>query len=144
MTFLIRREGLKLQLVGRSRIEPCVLPEGFPSKENSLFSDAVCASQTGSILAAICLLRIAIEQLVRRVAGDQDGRDLDGIFEKYKKALPDEFPSSMRGVLKTAYDNLSACMHSASASREAFDEAMLLLAKHFKMLSAFEFVSNWN
>ncbi len=142
VTFLIRREGLKLQIVGRSRIEPCILPEGFPSKENSLFSDAVCASQTGSILAAICLLRIAIEQLVRRVAGDQDGRDIEGIFEEYKKTLPTEFPSNVKGVLKTAYDNLSVCMHSASANRKAFDEAMLLLARHFKMLSAFEFVNN--
>ena len=144
VTFLIRREGLKLQLVGRSGIEPCVLPEGFPSKENPLFSDAVCASNTGSTLAAICLLRIAIEQLVRRVAEDQDGRDIEGIFEKYKKALPDEFPSNVKGVLKTAYDNLSTCMHSANANRVAFDDAMALLTKHFKMLSAFEFVNNGN
>ena len=139
VTFLIRRQGLKFQIVGRSRIEPCILPEGFPKEERNIFSDAVCASQTGSILAAICLLRIAIEQLARRVANDRSGRELEEIFEKYKTSLPVEFPSHVKGTLKQVYDSLSTCVHSADANQQVFDNAMKELAKHFKMLSAFEF-----
>lgn len=140
LTFMIRRDGLKLQLVGRSSIEPCVLPEGFPSEENTLFSDAICASQTGSTLAGICLLRIAIEQYVRRAVKDFKGRDLELIFDGYKSTLPDEYPISCAGLLRIAYDKLSECIHAAKPDGTCFNECLSDLSKHFKMIAAFNFI----
>ena len=140
LTFMIRREGLKLQMVGRSRIEPCIMPEGVPTEMISLLSDAICASQTGSILAGICLMRIAIEQYVRIKAQDMDGRDLEAIFGAYKTTLPPEFPSQCVGLLRSAYDRLSEVIHAAKSDSECFAESMRDITKHFKMLAAFTFV----
>lgn len=140
LTFMIRREGLKLQIVGRSRIEPCVMPEGVPSEMMALLSDAMCASQTGSVLAGICLMRIAIEQYVRIKAQDMNGRDLEVIFGIYKTTLPQEFPSQCVGLLRSAYDRLSEAIHAAKSDSECFEASMQDITKHFKMLAAFNFV----
>ena len=139
LTFMIRRDGLKLQIVGRSRIEPCLIPEGVHSEMEGLLSDAICASQTGNTLAGICLMRIAIERYVRLVAQDKTGRDLEKIFEIYKTTLPEEFPSSCVGLLRIAYDRLSESIHAAQPDEMSFAESLKDITKHFKMLAAFRF-----
>ena len=114
LVFLVRRRGFKLQLVGRSQIPSPSLPNHFPSKYRSLFSDAEMAFVTGSHLAAICLLRIALEQYLRaetNMSGVKSGEDL---WARFKERLPKDFPIGRVCGLGEVYGQLSEIMHNPS------------------------------
>jgi len=59
---LIRREGWKFYLEGRSPMEHIDLPKYIPKAEGHLFRDASIASHAGKQLAAVFYLRCFIEQ----------------------------------------------------------------------------------
>lgn len=114
LVFLVRRRGLKLQLVGRNQIPNVFVPKTFPQSQRDLFCDAEMAYQTGSHLAAICLLRVALEQYLR---GETEGVGVcsgDQLWEHFKKKLPSDFPHSRVTSLGEIYGHLSKIIHDPS------------------------------
>lgn len=134
VSFLVRRTGLKLSLVGRDPLETVELPDSLPKEHRKYFSDAIVAHNAGQTLAGLFLLRTFIEQywlslsLVPksrgpRIAGDELG-------QAYNKTLPDDFKSRFPSLLEI-FGKLSAALHSADANDDLFDSTSAEMKEHF-------------
>lgn len=142
VSFLVMRKGLKFQIMGRSPIEVAAVSNEVASQLNEeeigLFGEALIASKTGSELAAICLLRVALESYLRRITGNKvTGRLVSGeeLYEQYKKRLPDDFPFGRVESLGKIYNDLSAVMHTAIAPEGCFIENYGKIESFFKFLT---------
>ena len=142
VAFLIMREGIKLQLMGRSPIEIAVVSKEVASQlndeETALFGDALMADKTGSELAAICLLRVALESYLRRITDNKDTDKMmsgEGLYEQYKKKLPGDFPVDRVESLGKIYNDLSAVMHTANVPVGCFQENYRKIGLFFNFLS---------
>ena len=134
--FLLKREGLKLNLSGRDPLEVLPVPAVLPKAHRRHFSDALVAHHAGQTLAGIFLLRVCIEQFWRtrpevKALTDQDSRTPgEKLGEAYQRTLPkdfrDRFPS-----LTDVYSDLSMAMHAAEASAETFERARQNIIEHF-------------
>ncbi len=128
--FLIRRDGMKLFLEGRSPIEHVEVPKEIPKTQKRYFSDAIVAHNSGQTLAGLFLLRTFIEQYTREVSLDKDLL-ADKLIENYMKLLPDNFKNIFPSLAKI-YSDLSAAIHIADASTELFDKTISELTEHFE------------
>jgi|ERR1043166_297498 hypothetical protein len=129
--FFIRRESLKLTLVGRSQFEPIPVPKCIPKAVADHYRDATVAFKTGHCLAAIFYLRTAIEQHMRGVvkpAGRISGEEL---ADQYQKILPPDFPSRFPSF-KKLYQELSVGMHEARTDDNLFVASCANVEKHFE------------
>lgn len=133
LTVLIRREGLRLQLVGRSQVDRYAADIEMQYVKDdtriiSFFEDAMMAERTGSHIAAICLLRVAIEQYMRSIVhGEKLRLTGDALYEKFDATLPNDFPRDRVANLNTVYGRLSEVMHDPSSYKEG--EFMTLFDK---------------
>jgi hypothetical protein len=144
--FLVRRQGLKLQLCGRDPIEEVPLPKVLPKAQSKFYSNATIAHHAGQTLAAIFLLRTFIEQFWRslpevqqllktqpRATGDEQGA-------AYQKTLPDDFKSRFPS-LSDIYGKLSAAMHEAKDDASLFEECCQKVEEHFDARRLFRMVN---
>jgi hypothetical protein len=90
--FLVRREGDKLSLCGRSPIKHVDVPKVVPKGVKNFYSNAVVAFQSGQVLAANFLLRVVIEQWVLQSI-PQIMETADKNLETYVNTLPEDFRS---------------------------------------------------
>ena len=136
--FLIRREGWRFSLDGRSPIEHVSLPAYIPRDEANLFRDALIARFTGKHLAATFYLRAFIEQFARRLTGLKGQRKTgDEIMDAYAQKLPLD-RRRMLPSLKEWYDKLSEPLHAADeeAADNLFDQARAEIESHFDIRRA--------
>ncbi len=126
--FMVRRQGEKLQLVGRSPMEHVEVPDVIPKQIETYYSGAVIAFQSGQSLAANFMLRTACEQWARKWADPTDRAD--GALEKYMAALPGTFKAHFPS-LNDIYTQLSADIHAATGSETLFTEMTEKLVEHF-------------
>ena len=136
-SFLVRRDGWTFSLQGRSPMELVEVPAYLPKTESKFYRDAVIASNTGKILAALFYLRTFIEQFARRLTGLAGKATGDVILDAYYKTLPtihaDQMPS-----LREWYDKLSEAIHSAKEDAELFENAKLKIEEHFDIRRVFK------
>ena len=133
---MVRRTGSRFRLVGRSAVEMPNLPDGFPKGQIKYFADAIAAHRTGNTLAGVCLFRIALEQYLRDVTGNNATNiSGDALYEALKHYLPKEFPiGSVRG-LGEVYGRLSEVMHNPDLlSEKEFDLLMHDVTRFFAFL----------
>jgi len=120
--FMVRRTGLKLQLVGRNHIEYIDIPKFIPREESKYYSDAIVAYNAGKVLAGLFYLRTFIEQYMRRITNNSDikmtGEELG---DAYAKLLADDFPTELHKSLKKVYEELSVPLHNAEDNTEQFE-----------------------
>lgn len=133
LVFTVRRVGSKLTLVGRSHLFKTDIPKTIPDEERDYLNKAILANGTGNTLAGLFLLRVFIEQYMRRVTNTKERIRGDDLADKYAVLLNDEFPKSIRSF-KNLYEDLSICIHGADPSVERFDEVVKHLYKHFAQL----------
>ena len=119
LVFLVRRRGFKLQLVGRNQVPSPTIPASFPKEQLALFTDAEMAYRTGSHLAAICLLRIALEQFLRAKTGIAEASTGDKLWDAFKQKLPSDFPLGRVVCLGDIYGRLSEIVHDPSRLEDA-------------------------
>ncbi len=136
VTFLVHREGLKLRLVGRSRLERIEVPRFIPKEEADFFREVEIAQKAGKGLAAIFYLRVFIEQHMRRVAGTKGQATGDELAREYVKYLPEDYPKKYPSF-RVHYENLSIAIHSAMETPELLESVMAALIDHFKYLDLF-------
>jgi len=140
--FLVRREGLKLRLVGRDPIEAVPAPKELPEPSSKFFGKAIMAHNTGQALAGIFFLRTFIEQFWRsvpsvqavikekpRATGDEQGAAYQATL---LAPVRDGFPS-----LRDIYGKLSAAMHDAKGDAALFEECRGKILHHFEGRKAY-------
>lgn len=136
LRFMIRREGLSLWIVGRSRFEQVATPDFIPAEERNFYSKAVIAFQTGNILAAHLYLRVLIERYMRRMTGVTGKKTGDQLWDEYSPLLDDDFAPRFR-TLKTVYEELSFRIHDADESDDSnsqFEKSLKQVGDHFRQL----------
>lgn len=134
--FMVRREGLKLRLVGRDPIEVLPTPKVLPKAQGKFYGGAQIAYHAGQTLAGIFLLRTFVEQYWRslsqvkaliqqmpRATGDEQGTT-------YQATLPADFKNRFPS-LSDIYGKLSAAMHEARADGALFEECSGQIIDHF-------------
>lgn len=144
--FLVRREGLKLTLVGRSQFQEVSVPEFIPKNHRRFYRNAIIADQTGFTLAAALYLRTVIEQYfyqtipeteIKAIRGNPTG---DELAELYAKTLPKSFPDSFPS-LKKAYEDLSKIVHSGKEDDDTKKSIVTIRAAvdgHFRAIQLFK------
>lgn len=131
LVYLVRREGLKISINGRSPIESVQLPSFLPKDQRRFISDGIVAFRSGQVLAGIFLLRTFIEQYVRSYSNDYETQNMDGLFEKYSECLPQDFKDRFPS-LKSIYEQLSNAIHKADGSVTVFQEQSENIILHFE------------
>lgn len=129
--FMVKREGLKMTLVGRSQIGMIQTPEFIPSESAKYYRNSKIAFNTGFGLAALLYLRTMIEQYMRSVT-KKDGRITgEDLAEEYAKTLPPEFRSRYVSFADV-YQKLSNAIHTANEDAELFENAISDVEKHLE------------
>jgi hypothetical protein len=133
--YLIRREGLKFQITGRSHFPEVDIPKFIPKKEKEFdhFRNAIICHTANQPLAALFLLRVFIEQYMRRVTQITEKVICDSLADSYSLWLPENFPSQFNSF-KRVYDELSRRIHAADPSAEQFDQSRKDIENHFEQL----------
>lgn len=127
-TFLIRRDGLKLTLCGRSPIEHVDVPGFIPKNQREFYSGAIVGYQCGHTLEGLFMLRTLIEQFAyERSPGVTFA---DRAIDAYMGQLDDEFKTRFPSLRKL-YDELSAAIHTANADAALFEQSLADLTTHF-------------
>lgn len=129
--FLIRREGFKLAIHGRSPIQNVAVPSSLPSAEARWYREAVIARNSGRTLAAIFYLRTFVEQFARRVTRLKGRLPGDEILAAYNATVPDP-PRSAMPSLREWYGKLSELIHSANEDAELLKNAFEEIERHFE------------
>jgi hypothetical protein len=136
--FLVRRQGNKITLCGRSPMEHVTVPDAIPAPIARFYSGATVAFQSGETLAALFLLRTACEQWVRRFAEKPDDR-VDAAIESYMASIPEGLRDSMPSM-RDIYGTLSDAVHTANESVEVFEAHAQAVTKHFDIRRAHDLV----
>lgn len=132
-SFLVRRKGWKLTLCGRSPAEPFELDRIFPKDEARYFGQSIQAARCNHLLAATCVLRIAIEQFMRRRTSLEKSTEAKEIVKAYGGTLPPEL-SSFIPSLGECYADLSAMIHAAHEDADAYIRIWGRVHQRFKVL----------
>jgi len=127
--FLVRREGDKITLSGRSPIEWVDVPKVIPKPVQKYFSDATVAHQSGQTLAGNFMLRTLIEQWSYSQAGTTT-LSADQAIDAYMDNLPADFKSRFPS-LRDVYSELSIDIHAATGSVQVFESSVRKITEHF-------------
>lgn len=134
--FLVRREGLKLTVVGRSHFEFVAVPTFIPENEADFYRESLIALSTGRTLTALFQLRTFLEQYMRRAASCSGRVNGDELGEAYAATLPIEIQSCVPS-LKKCYGDLSEALHNATADADLFQKVRSDVEKHLDARRAF-------
>ncbi len=135
--FLIRRNNLKISIDGRSPIQSVEVDKDLPKNQREYIRKAKVAYNSGETLAALFFQRTFLEQYVREITNDRETRELELVFEKYKKMLTTDF-NSIVPSLGAIYEYLSINLHSANPSEETYLRANDEIETHFTELRLFK------
>lgn len=129
--FLIRREGAKLTICGRTPLETVDVPKVIPKMLARHYSNSVIAHYSGQSLAANFLLRSLIEQWARRNVPNANNLKADEILDQYMETLPSDFRSRFTS-LRALYGQLSSDIHRAAGDAQLFATALEAVNEHFE------------
>jgi hypothetical protein len=145
LVFLVKREKLKLTLVGRSQFPEALIPNFIPDAQRKFYRNAIVADQTSFTLAAALYLRTLVEQYFYSVISDEKIKAIKGnptgdeLADLYAETLPRNFPSNFPS-LKKAYDELSVIIHTGKENDEVkrnFSAIRNAVDGHFKAVQLF-------
>jgi len=130
--FLVRREGTKLTLSGRTPIEHVEVPRVIPQTGKEFYSGALVAYQSGQHLAGLFMLRTCIEQVARNaVEGSETIVNGDELLKRYMEGLPEaakgHFPS-----MRATYGTISTAIHAANPELAPFEDIRKDIDSHFE------------
>ena len=127
--FIIRREGIKLTLSGRSPIEYIDVPKVIPKEVKKYYSGALLAYQSGQTLAGNFLLRTIIEQF--SYLKNKEAKSADEAIDSYMSSLEEDFKNRFSSF-RVLYNDLSSDIHSATGSSDLFEKSKEKLIEHFE------------
>jgi len=124
---------LKLTIAGRSRFPKVDTPKILPELEKRYFRAAIIGHMADQTLAALFLLRVFIEQYMRRVTNTKERIRGEELADKYSALLAEDFPPKFNSF-KRVYLELSERLHAADASAEQFEKSRKDIEDHFTQL----------
>jgi hypothetical protein len=127
--FMIRREGLKLSLAGRSPIEHVAVPSVIPKEQRKYYSGAILAFQSGQTLPALFMLRMFVEQFAASQVSDKSLR-ADAVLDLYMTSLPEPVRAHFASP-REIYSRLSDAIHSAREDDTLFTSSCEQIVEHF-------------
>jgi hypothetical protein len=127
---LVKRNGPKIQLVGRSEFEEVQVPNFIPKQVSRFYSQAVIAFQCGQVLPALFMLRTLIEQHMRAVTKSDTLRGED-LCEEYAKQLGQDVSEQLPSF-KEIYSELSNALHTVVERGELFELQCKRICLHFE------------
>ena len=125
--FMIRRNGWKINIAGRSPIETVATEPYLPKGYSKYISGAMLAFNSGQTLAGLFLLRVFIEQYSKKIVGDGKA---DEVIQRYSETLPKDFKERFPSLSKI-YSNLSEAIHKASPDEQLFTLSLSEINEHF-------------
>jgi hypothetical protein len=126
---LVRREGTRLLMSGRSPMEHTEVPHFIPKTVSRFYRDAVIAYQCGQTLSGLFMLRTLIEQWVLSLGC---GVKWDSAAsEAYLDSLPEDF-RRWYPCLRKEYEELSEDIHAARGSADLFEDIRRRIDLHFE------------
>jgi hypothetical protein len=125
---LVRRDGQKLTLSGRSPIEHVEVPSVIPKQIQRYYSNAIVAHQSGQTLSGLFQLRTCVEQWAYHM--QRGSRGADEALEAYMLSLPDDFKARFPSLPKV-YTDLSGALHQAREDAELFVTSADNIVEHF-------------
>jgi hypothetical protein len=132
VVFAVRRDGLKLILVGRSPIASFSVPNSIPKGVRNFYQRARIAHVAGQTLPGLFMLRTTIEQHARQSVGEsQNILRGDELMGAYGKSLPDQFNSQYPSFAQL-YSDLSVALHQAQDDDALFESACERIELHFE------------
>ena len=137
--FLVRRDGWRITLDGRSPMEEVDVRTFLPKAEKIFFRDALVAVHGGKVLAGLFYLRTFIEQFARRQTGITD-KFGDAVMKAYGDILPTQHRDHMPS-LRSLYERLSEALHAARCDKNdeaLFEKAREDIEKHFDIRRVFK------
>jgi len=142
ITFLVKKDGLKLTLTGRSPIEAVNIPKFVPKLIRKFYKGALVAFDSGAILPGIFMLRTMIEQHMRSaVNAGQQKMTGDELADAYAATLHPDF-NRIYQSLKPIYSTLSEAIHAAIDDKpELFDQERAKILSHFEAKESFNRLS---
>jgi len=146
LVYLVKRDGLKLTVVGRSQFPEVVVPNFIPEAQRKFYRNSIVADQTSFTLAAALYLRTVVEQYFYAVIPKEEIAAINGnptgdeLAELYAKTLPKNFPNNFPS-LKKVYNDLSEIVHSGKENEEtkkSFASIRTAVDGHFKAVQLFK------
>ena len=135
--FLVRKEGYRISLHGRSPMEVYPCPPVIPKKFRNYFSDSVVAFNSGQVLAALFLARTFIEQFTRFDTKANNTKLVDDVLSEYMVNLPSDFKERFPS-LKKIYSDLSSAIHKAEPNDALFTKVKNEIVEHFEAKHLFK------
>ena len=134
ITFMVRRELLKLQLCGRSRPYFPAVPREIPKALREIYSASVGAVACGDLPAGFYHLRTLLEHHMKAVCGITTEQQLDGtdLCQRYNKAL--EPMVAERASLSKFFSDCCANLHKRTGRQDEFKKGLELIEVHFKLI----------
>jgi hypothetical protein len=128
--FMIRRDGVKLMLVGRSPMEHVAVPDVIPKSQRKYYFGAIIAFQSGQILPALFMLRVFLEQFAASQTTDKTLR-ADAVLDAYMSSLPTPVREHFTSP-REMYGRLSEAVHAAREDADLYNEVLEQIVEHFE------------
>ena len=135
LTFMIRRELLKVQLCGRSKPYFPRIPTEIPKGLRDIYHDGLAAAACGDISGGFYHLRTLMEHCMKKACNIPITQQIDGsdLCEEYNKSIDPVVAG--RVSLTSTFDQAAAHLHNRDGTKEQFEIALKQIEAHFKLIS---------
>jgi hypothetical protein len=133
ITFMLRREILKVQLCGRSHPFLPQAPDEIPKPVRAIFRDAVGAAACGDVFGAFYHLRTLIEHHMKAETGIPIGEKIEGddLCARYNQKIDPVLRE--RSSLKIIFDTCSSNLHNRTGSLAEYEKTVEAIRNHFQL-----------
>ncbi len=137
--FLVKRDGLRLTLCGRTERLPVNVPKGIPKKLRPIVADAIGAANENDAFAGFYHLRTFCEHYMKKCIGMPIEEKITGdeLSGKYNSSLDSRMTSGLPAI-STIYEAASKLMHERNGGREEFEKLLSDIEGHLSAKELFE------
>jgi hypothetical protein len=134
ITFMVRRELLKLQLCGRSKPYFPVVPREIPRTLREIYAASVGAAACGDLAGAFYHLRTLLEHHMKTTCSVRIEEQLDGseLCQRYNKTM-DPIVAE-RASLTRLFSDCCANLHQRTGGFEEFTSGLQRIEVHFRLI----------
>lgn len=141
--FLVKRDGSRLTLCGRTERLPVNVPKIIPKKLRVIVNDAISATNENDLYAGFYHLRTFCEHYMKSSIGMAIKEKVTGdeLSEKYNSSLDSRMTASLPAI-SVIYESASRFMHERDGEREDFESLLREIEDHLLAKELFEKYAN--
>lgn len=139
VSFLLLRNGLKFQMVGRTEPFRPKLEKIWPKEIIQIIQDAITAQAENDLPAAYYHLRTGIEFFIKNHLGKHSAEKIEGaeLCEQYNRTLDKDLLSRFPSFAEL-YEKLSRGIHTREVNAADFEKYVKSFADHLKAKKLFD------